>query len=296
MGALLNNPVALMLVAPAAAGLVIGGLLRLTASSLPASLSAPAVFLVAYVSTYQQVPSFPPLGSVNKIFYVAAFGTALGLLLDVATRMLGQRLPWALALRRGIEIAAPFAIAVWIGYPRFSDPDAGLLLTVLGLAVGGIAVLWRLATVGSADKTDGGEMVATALLAALALGFAPIALFGASSTSFGLCLGLAAGLAVAALVSLAAPRGFGESAVLGAGGGLLSVVDTVALITRQVDYAALAVLLAVLFAGQVGARFVLPQGRFDRRIRRVLIGLMAASPIPVIVAILILRHPNPLGT
>ncbi len=173
---------------------------------------------------------------------------------------------------------------------------AGLLLALVCLGAGGALMLWRLYAIGASRAQPGGEMIATSLLAALALGFAPIALVGASSTSFGLCLGLTAGCAVVALIALASPRAFGASAVLGAGGGLLAVIDTVALITRQIDYAALFVLLGVLFAGQIGARLALPPDRLNLRIRQIIVSLIAASPIAVIMAILLLRHPNPLGT
>ena len=131
------------------------------------------------------------------------------------------------------------------------------------------------------------------LLAVLPGVFAPIALFGGSSTSVGLCLGLTAGLAMMALVNLFWPRALGLTAVLGAGCGLLAVIDTITLITRHIDFLALAVFLAVLFTGQIGARAVLPQ-HVGPRVRAVAIGVMAAAPILVILAILFLRHESPL--
>jgi len=70
------------------------------------------------------------------------------------------------------------------------------------------------------------------------------------------------------------------------------VVDTVTLITRQIDLAALALLLLIPYAGQVGARFLLPPNRIQGRARQVLIGLMSASPVLPVTAILLLRHPE----
>jgi hypothetical protein len=106
---------------------------------------------------------------------------------------------------------------------------------------------------------------------------------------------LTAGIGAAAVVGLFAPRSLGLTAILGAGGGLLAVIDTVTLITRRADPLALVALLAVLFAGQVGARFLLPAGRLGARLRAVAVGLMAASVIVPVVAILLLRNDNPLG-
>jgi hypothetical protein len=70
------------------------------------------------------------------------------------------------------------------------------------------------------------------------------------------------------------------------------MIDTVTLITRQVDLAALALLLLIPYAGEVGARFLLPPNRFRGRVRQVLVGTLAASPIPLVMAVLLLRHPE----
>jgi len=131
------------------------------------------------------------------------------------------------------------------------------------------------------------------MLMALMLGFAPVALLGGSSTSLMLCFAAVAGLGAVAIWELAVPRdAFRASAVLGAGSGFLAVVDTVTLITRQIDLTALALLLLIPYAGQVGARFLLPPNRMHGRARQVLIGLMSASPVLPVTAILLLRHPE----
>jgi hypothetical protein len=122
-----------------------------------------------------------------------------------------------------------------------------------------------------------GSIVGTAMLMALLLAFAPIALLGGSSTSLMLCLAAVAGLAAVAVWELVAPRGaFGASAVFGVGCGLLAMINTVTLITRQVDFAALALLLLIPYAGKVCARFLLPPNRVRGRVRQVLIGTFAA--------------------
>ena len=129
------------------------------------------------------------------------------------------------------------------------------------------------------------------MLMALMFAFAPVALLGGSSTSLMLCLAAVAGLAAVALWELILPRGaFGAGAVFGVGGGLLAMIDTVTLITRHVDLAALALLLLIPFAGEVGARLLLPPKRFRGRVRQVLVGTLSALPVLLVVAVLFLRH------
>ena len=129
------------------------------------------------------------------------------------------------------------------------------------------------------------------MLMALLLALAPVALLGGSSTSLMLCLAAVAGLAAAALWELVVPRNaFSASAVFGVGCGLLAMIDTVTLITREVDLVALALLLLIPYAGEVSARLLLPQNRFRGRVRQVLVGTFAASPILLVMAVLLLRH------
>jgi hypothetical protein len=186
----------------------------------------------------------------------------------------------------------PLLIVGWIGYPRFAKPDIELIATASGLWLGGIVLLWRLDTVATAaPEHNGGSIVGTAMLMALLLAFAPVALLGGSSTSLMLCLAAVAGLAAAALWEIFVPRGaFGASAVLGVGCGLLAMIDTVTLITREVDLVALALLLLIPYAGQVSARLLLPQNRVRGRGRQILVGIFAATPLLLVMAVLLLRH------
>jgi hypothetical protein len=153
-------------------------------------------------------------------------------------------------------------------------------------------LLWRLDTVATSPvEQNGGGLVGTAMLMALLLAFAPVAFLGGSSTSLMLCLAAAAGLAAAALWELVVPRSaFGASGVFGVGGRLLAMIDTVTLITREVDLVALALLLLIPYAGEVSARLLLPQSRVSGRVRQVLVGTFAASPLLLVVAVLRLRH------
>jgi hypothetical protein len=289
METLLDSPFASTAIACLAAGLALSLLARVVRLPWVADLVAPLVFLVAYYQTYNKIPGFPPLGSTNKIFFVALAATLIGLVSDLFVHPRVSSAVW----RTIVFFMATLLIAVWIGLPRFAEAGLRFAALVAALVVGGTVVLWRLAMLGAAVP-EGEGMDAAVLLAVLPAVFAPIALFGGSSTSVGLCLGLMAGFGMSALVNLFAPRRLGLAAVLGAGGGLLAVIDTITLITRQVDFLALAVFLATPFVGQIGARLILPRNWPGSRIRAVATGVMAMAPIMVILVILILRHDSPL--
>lgn len=280
MESLLDSPFAPIGAACLAVALAFGLLARALRFAWPANLVAPLVFLTGYYLTYNKIPSFPPAGSTNKIFYVVIAAALLGLALDV----LAERWASSRAGRIVVGAAASVAVVAWIGLPRLAGADADLWALIAALALGGALLLWRVASLGAPDGAF--------LLPALFIGFAPIALFGGSSTSVGLCIGLAVGLGALALLGLFAPRPLGWAAALGAGAGLLAMIDTVTLITRKTDLLALLVYPAALFAGQLGARLLPPQ-RIGPRLRAVLTGAMAAAPIVVVLAILLSRHDLP---
>jgi hypothetical protein len=281
---MLENPITLAALICFLLGWVLSGLVRIVRRPSVASTVLSIIFLASYVVTYQQVPTFPPVGSTNKIFYIALAAALAGLVLDL--------LPRTANYRRLLAVIMPLLIVGWIGFPRFAKPDVELIATVLGLWLGGIVLLWRLDSVATAPaERNGGSIVGTAMLMALLLAFAPVALLGGSSTSLMLCLAAVAGLAAAALWEIFVPRGaFGASAAFGVGCGLLAMIDTVTLITREVDLVALALLLLIPYAGEISARLLLPQNRFRGHVRQILVGIFAASPLLLVMAVLLLRH------
>jgi hypothetical protein len=285
----LENPIVLAALMCFLLGLTLSAFVRLVPGLTIASTALPTVFLASYVLTYQQVPPFPPVGATNKIFYIALAAALIGFVLDL--------LPQSANYRKLLAVIMPLLIVGWIGFPRFAKLDVDLMATSLGLWLGGIVLLWRLDTVGTTPaELNGGSIVGTAILMALLLALAPVAFLGGSSTSLMLCLAAVAGLAAVALWELVVPRGaFGASAVFGVGCGLLAMINTVTLITQQVDRAALALLLLIPYAGEVSARFLLPPSRFRGRVRQVLIGTLAGSPILLVMAVLLLRHPESLS-
>jgi hypothetical protein len=280
---MLENPIAFAALICFLLGSVLSGLVRIVRRSAVASTVLPIIFLASYVVTYQQVPPFPPVGSTNKIFYIAVAATLAGLVLDL--------LPRTANYRRLLAVIMPLLIVGWIGFPRFAKPDIELIATAMGLWLGGIALLWRLDTVATESlERNGGSIVGTAMLKAPLLAFAPVALLGGSSTSFMLCLAAVVGLAAAALWEIFVPRGVGASAVFGVGCGLLAMIDTLTLITREVDLVALALLLLIPYAGELSARLLLPQNRFRGRVRQIVVGIFAASPLLLVMAVLFFRH------
>ena len=283
---LANNPFVPMLVACALSAVALSLVAFLIKSDFIASAAPPAIFLIGYYATYQKVPPFPPIGSTNKIFYIALFATLGGFVLDRIA--IG---PVAVA---AASLVVSLLAAVWIAF-ALDSPDAELIVTGAGLILVGALVLWRVGMIAAAAEPEGGGAVALALLAALAALFAPVSLFGGSSTSVGLCLGFAIGLGICSLSLMLAPRSLGNMAVLGAGGGLLAVIDTVVLITGGADLIALALVALSPLLGPFGVRLLPRTLRGSSALVWVATGIAALSPLPVIVTLLFLRHENPLA-
>lgn len=284
---LTDNPFAPVLLACALSAVVLSLVAFLIKSDFVASAAPPAIFLIGYYETYQKAPPFPPVGSTNKIFYIALFATVGGFVLD---RIAAGPLPRAAA-----SFVVSLLAAVWIAFARLDSPDAELIVTGSSLILLGALVLWRVDMIARAVEPEGGGAVALALLAALAAIFAPVALFGGSSTSVGLCLGFSAGLAICSLSLMLAPRSLGTIAVLGAGGGLLAVIATVVLITGEADLIALALVALSPLLGPFGVRLLPRTLRGSSALVWVATGIAALSPLPVIATLLFLRHENPLG-
>lgn len=232
----------------------------------------PAAFLAAYVVAYNKVPAFPPIGAANKVFFIALAGALVGLAADLAGR------PRLAAL---LLLIQPLAAALYIGQSRLGEAPLEILVAA---ATGvGVMILLRREMGGTAAE-DG--MKRGLLLAIASLGFAPIALLGASSTSLQLCVIFA----VAVLATLPWSIGteddpFGTSAFLGGAGGIISVVYAVTLITRKSDLLALATLGLIFFVPEVSRRMQW-LGGFQGRLTR-LMGFAFLCAIPAACAVTI---------
>ncbi|MBB3303479.1 hypothetical protein FHT72_007133 [Rhizobium sp. BK077] len=225
-----NSPqeaLAASLLAMVLVGIIASGLMRWRRLMRPTDLLMPAALLAAYWLVYNKVPAFPPVGAVNKVFYVIVIGTAVGFAVEIAARR----------AVRVVSLFQPVAAAFYIGLPRLGVAT----WEVAAAATAGVAIVWLVlggASVRAEDDVKRGGVVAV-----LALGFAPIALLGASSSSFQLCLMLVAGCLGILLIHIINPVfRFGGASATGALGGLISVAYTVVLITRKADPIAIAIL------------------------------------------------------
>ncbi len=286
MDFIVNNPFGPVLASCLGVALAFAVAARVTGSRSAATLAAPVVFLVGYAVTYQKIPPFPPVGAANKVFYVALAATLAAAALDAVGRV---PRPW-------LAGAASLIAAAWVGSTKLADPDSATLALFAALSVGGGLALWGLDRLATLAPPSGGGAPALAGLAAVAALSAPTLLFGGSSTGVGLCLGLAAGAALLSAENLGNARILGPAAVLGAGGGLLASLDTISLVTRRADPFALALIALAPFLGPWAVRLSPPALRNRPVVAWIVSGLATVSPLPVIVALLLLRHDNPLGT
>lgn len=212
-------------------GFLASSLMRRRSLARLTDLLMPAALLAAYWLTYNKVPPFPPVGAINKVFYLIAIGTAIGFAVEMAA-------PRAV---RHLALLQPVAAALYIGAPRLGTASWEVALAaIVGMAVTGMVFLRGPG--GAEDDVNRGGVVAV-----LALGFAPLALLGASSSSFQLCLMFAGGCFGILIIHATKPAfRFGGASAVGALGGLIAIADTVVLITRKADLIALAVLAMCL--------------------------------------------------
>lgn len=270
-----GNPVLLDVVSVLAAGFVLAGALYWAVDrrigSHYAAIAGGLIFLFAFYLAYDRLPTFPPRGSTNKVFYLALAGLIAGIVID--------RMPRPDRIVRVIAVAVPLAVAVWIGWPRLArGVDAQLLaLVAVGWAAGSL-LLWRL---WDARETPG---LAWIVLLVFALGLAPLAQLGASVGVMMLALAFAAGIGGIALWNVPAPRiAFTAAPLFGGALGLAGAVDTLVLITQKVSLVGVGILLLVLFAHRLAAI-----GRLQPWLSRPLAGQVlwtAAAAIPAIIAV-----------
>lgn len=270
--AVLNDPAVQTGLAPFLVALVVGMALRALGGERVMGVALGLGFLAAY-ALLEGVPTFPPPASKQKVFYLAAFGLAAGLAIDLA-----RRPAW---LGQAAAVAYPLACALWFAWRRLGGtPDIAFLATLAGLWAGGAVFLVRLGRVGEGE----GALDAGIVLVAAALGAAGVAMLGASIT---LALSSAAVAAAAGGLALwdyiawgarGARRPFGAAALLGGGGALVALAGVMALYTPQVSKAALALVVLVPFADRAARHIALGSGALARLTGPVALGAVAAVP------------------
>jgi hypothetical protein len=216
---LLADPVGQTAIVPFAIGFLLALILRIVGLRALAALGIGAAFFATYYIIHSGVPAFPPVATAQKLFYVAAAGLALGLVLDLAG-----------AARSGGHLFAfvvPIAALAWMRWPQLmAGPGGALIATLVVLFLASIVVYWRQAA--SARGADTDEASSAALFPAIQLlaagiGLGGIALLGISLSFGSLAMALAAGtggyLLVSYLAHLFGGRGLGYGAVGALGGG-----------------------------------------------------------------------------
>jgi hypothetical protein len=284
MATSVQEAVARDIAAVAAALFVLSAALRFTrVDKIWTGLFVPAAFLGAYWLTYNKIPSFPPVGAVNKVFYVAAVGTLVGLGLDAL------RKPF---LSRVAILAQPIAIAFYIGQARLED---GLLDVTVAALAGTFAQL--LLSWDAHPENPDRHVDLAVLLGIACLGFGPIALLGASSSGFQLCLIVAAGVGAALVWHLRRPAfRFGPTAFLGGWGGLLALMDTVILITRKSNYAAIAILYLIILVPLLSEHISNALKIKSGIARRAIFTIACLVPAAAAIAVAVLTYPSDFPT
>ena len=280
----LNNPIVQSFVVPLLVALAATGLLRLLGGQpRGAAIAGLGAGLGALAGCWAifGIPSFPPAGSTNKLFYVIAIAAALGLLADILAAP-------RIATRVLAGLSGPAAI-LWIGGAKaIAEPwPAGFVVVVAILITA--AAGWRLA--GRADKpAEGGVML---LVAALALSIS--ALLGNTASSAQLAGATAAALGGFLLWNWPKPRfQLGSGVVMPVLAVLAAMAVQVALFTKIESYA-LIPLAFVLFANYATQRLSLGTGKSAPALTPIVLGLIAAIPAAVTVGAVYLTTPESSG-
>ncbi|WP_201840432.1 hypothetical protein [Microvirga zambiensis] len=249
----------------------------LRAGRTSVDLVLPSTFLLAYWLTYNKIPSFPPVGAVNKIFYLAATGTILGLLIETV----GAR-----ALTGWLVIFLPAASAAYIGETRLMAGPLELIVAALA----GALVLHLLSRQMSSPQPEA-DAKSAVMLGVASAAFAPIAFLGASSSSLQLCLGFAAAISGILVWHLfKSYYAFASASLFGGAYGMVVVAQTVTLITRKVDLLALTV-LGLVFLVPLADSWVLDRlPHQGHRARTVAFAGLCFVPAIVAVAIAYVRY------
>ncbi|MBK1670454.1 hypothetical protein CKO28_20730 [Rhodovibrio sodomensis] len=186
--------------------------------------------LVAGQVALQGWPAVPPNGAIDKLWWLALLGGALGLGLP---RLNDDR------QRRAAGIAGLTLAVVWIGWPRLMIPDVAAWVTGALLVGAGI---WALARVERAGSPGGALLLLVGGIAA-----AGVAFYGSSYSMAQVNLVLTAALTGAMAGAGAAPAGLGSAGRMAAALPLIGLVAILAFYTQSAPLA-LILLLPVFLA------------------------------------------------
>ncbi len=226
---LLAEPVGQVAIVPFAVAFALALIVRVAGGAglgtRMAAIGIGAGFFAAYYLIRGGIPSFPPPATSQKVFYVAAAGLGLGMMLDLAglTRAGGHLFAFLL----------PAGALYWMRQNQIAaGPGGTLIATLVVLFLVSVVVYWRQAA--SARGADEPKASSAALFPAIQILVAGIGLGGIALLAISLGYGnLAFALAAATggyllmsyLAHLVTGRGFGFGATgaFGAGGALLAL-------------------------------------------------------------------------
>ena len=253
-------------IAAFAAGLLwfIGGADR----GFAAASGAVGVGVIAAYLAILGAPPAPPAAAMQKLFYIVAGGTVLGVLLDLLRAPPG--------VTRVLGAVAPTVIMVWFTWRVLTGLDwrEDWLFAVKAVAFAAItgAILASLYRDRGA-AVDSGVMVLVA-----AAGLSGLAFFGSSAVVAQMSGALAAASGGLLIWNWPFSRhGFGVAGVLGAGGALVGLA-AILLFFSETEPLALLVLAGVFIAGAPAMRMVSGRGSFSRAMRPVVLGVIATVP------------------
>ena len=213
-------------------------LLRARGHGLPVALGLTAGLVAGQVAI-QGWPALPPNGAIDKLWWLALLGGALGLGLPRVAD--GRR-------RRMARVAGLALAVVWIGWPRLMIPDVTAWIAAALLVGAGV---WALSQVERAGSPGGALLILVGGVAT-----AGVAFYGSSYSMAQVILVLTAALIGAMAGAGAAPAGLGSAGRLAAALPLLGLVSILAFYTQS---AALALVLLLPVFLVEGALAGLPQ-------------------------------------
>ncbi|MFT6581231.1 MAG: hypothetical protein ACJAU6_001664 [Alphaproteobacteria bacterium] len=223
--------------------------------------------LAAYLAVLGAPPA-PPAAAMQKLFYIVAGGTLLGILLDMLRAPIG--------MTRVLGALAPTIIIVWLAWRPLMGLDWGedwmLALKVVAFAAIAGAIL------SSLYRDRGAAVESGVLVLVAAAGLAGLAFFGSSAVVAQMSGALAAASGGLLLWNWPFSRhGFAAAGVLGAGGALVSLA-AILLLFSETEPLALLVLAGVFVTGAAARRAAPGRGTFSRAARPVVLGVIAAIP------------------
>ncbi len=270
-----DNPAFQSAVLPFLLAAAAAGLIRLAGGGGRGALLAGAAVGLALLAAYVAVlgtPPLPPRSSGQKLFYVAAAGLVLGIVLDLG-RVRGRGL--ALVL-----LAFVAAASVWVGWPAWNRlaaaPDTWMPAVTLLLL---LLAAWSLA------RAAANGIAAAVMLLVAAAGLAIVALTANSASLSQIAGALAAAVGGFLVWNWPTARFPVAGALLFGAMGAFAALATQASLFTRADPWTLAPLALVFLAAAPAARLGIGGAAVRAALSPLVLGFCAALPAALAVAL-----------